>query len=547
MQNRIYQYTLSPIINLTTYIKENVVEVCIKMAYFGLATMEEFLLGKKEPFNFHKKLKHLELEAKWSKFAIRTIGFTHEHYAYLIPTAAMLEQIIAIADDKPTGRDGYQIFNQLVQGEILSNTHPNSVKDHKDLFASMSLNTNRYLKELTALCEETFPCHSFNQGVPKDKIEKVLYRLFAKMMFDLNLDDDQINIIKRIIEYSLHNTGNPFSYITSFFSSQFHQIHHEYHDMMNTLFQSKVKAIKCWLKNYKNTRDQNNNFFLKKIVDLIKESNPELTKIQLLEYINKISDKELSQYLKNSQIIRLPLILAGLSNLVNVCHYVITHLYSSVDPILLHELSEYLLHDNMNVSRLKKLHILCLQGLNNSTTPYIIRYFSELTRIGNIDIPAHTTVFISLKSEETKITSDITIPRKFPFIPFSIEERACPARALVLPVVKHITLHLAKQSPNVLSKTLFKIIDKKQSILLKEYAEMKIDLNDQDKFGDTLLHHAIRNNDVESVKVLIHYGADLTISNHSGYSPLSLAKYFQRKTCMELLDPWPITAYNLTQ
>ena len=147
----------------------------------------------------------------------------------------------------------------------------------------------------------------------------------------------------------------------------------------------------------------------------------------------------------------------------------------------------------------------------------------------------HTTVFISLVAEEKHITKDISIPRKYPFSPFSVGERACPAMAIVLPVIKHIALHVAKFSPNVLSKTLFKIVDKRNAELLEKYAKMDINLNAQDKFGDTILHHAVKNNDVESVRILVKYGADVVIKNRSGYSPMGLAKYLNRKNCLEAL------------
>jgi len=49
-------------------------------------------------------------------------------------------------------------------------------------------------------------------------------------------------------------------------------------------------------------------------------------------------------------------------------------------------------------------------------------------------------------------------------------------------------------------------------------------INSQDRNGDTLLHHAVRQHDSYQVEYLVHNGADLTIVNNEGFTPLDIAR-----------------------
>jgi ankyrin repeat protein len=51
------------------------------------------------------------------------------------------------------------------------------------------------------------------------------------------------------------------------------------------------------------------------------------------------------------------------------------------------------------------------------------------------------------------------------------------------------------------------------------------DPNQQDKNGNTALHHAVETSMIDAIPILIEYGASLEIANNQGQTPLDLAKY----------------------
>lgn len=62
-------------------------------------------------------------------------------------------------------------------------------------------------------------------------------------------------------------------------------------------------------------------------------------------------------------------------------------------------------------------------------------------------------------------------------------------------------------------------VDKRIEIM--EYLlDLKSDINKQDELGQTALHIAVKNNDVDVINMLIKRGADANIKNCNGLTPL---------------------------
>lgn len=59
--------------------------------------------------------------------------------------------------------------------------------------------------------------------------------------------------------------------------------------------------------------------------------------------------------------------------------------------------------------------------------------------------------------------------------------------------------------------------------LLEAFAAKGADLNHQDHYGSTLLHHLIQRGELEMIQCLLSYGVDLALMDKKGLSPLHLA------------------------
>ncbi|MBX2822771.1 MAG: ankyrin repeat domain-containing protein [Rhodothermaceae bacterium] len=67
-------------------------------------------------------------------------------------------------------------------------------------------------------------------------------------------------------------------------------------------------------------------------------------------------------------------------------------------------------------------------------------------------------------------------------------------------------------------------------------------INSQDIEGQTVLHHACRNGDTNTVKVLLKHGADNTIVDHNKQSPADEAQKHKQHTIIKLLQKQSNTA-----
>ena len=72
--------------------------------------------------------------------------------------------------------------------------------------------------------------------------------------------------------------------------------------------------------------------------------------------------------------------------------------------------------------------------------------------------------------------------------------------------------------------------------LIKLLLEKGANINDQDKYGYTVLIWAcIMNNNIEAIKLLIEKGADINIQDKNGYTPLMYACKYNHTEIIELL------------
>lgn len=114
--------------------------------------------------------------------------------------------------------------------------------------------------------------------------------------------------------------------------------------------------------------------------------------------------------------------------------------------------------------------------------------------------------------------------------------RTLQAKDILLDYSEHNLMHAAalnKEHPDVL-------------LLLHQ---LEVDINAQDRYGRTPLHQAIDANNVDAAKILLDFGADISILNEAGSSPVEYCNgvlqyhYPDHQTCLVVVE----TATDLRQ
>ncbi len=151
----------------------------------------------------------------------------------------------------------------------------------------------------------------------------------------------------------------------------------------------------------------------------------------------------------------------------------------------------------------------------------IILLCSELLVYGyirelNFNIPKSLAIIIygnldGRKFTDTKIIKkwiEATTDRDKPYLPI-----------LLLRFYK-INIHISRDTFTPVHNAAFF----GNSLLLRWLISGKVDINKQNKYGDTPLHDACTNNNINIVKLLIKHNADTKIKNIFGETPLDIAK-----------------------
>jgi ankyrin repeat protein len=72
--------------------------------------------------------------------------------------------------------------------------------------------------------------------------------------------------------------------------------------------------------------------------------------------------------------------------------------------------------------------------------------------------------------------------------------------------------------------------------LVKQHIAARSDLNSRDQVGLTAAHHAAMRGDLSMIQALAAAGADLSVPNAIGKSPLDLARHYGRTTVAQFLE-----------
>ena len=73
---------------------------------------------------------------------------------------------------------------------------------------------------------------------------------------------------------------------------------------------------------------------------------------------------------------------------------------------------------------------------------------------------------------------------------------------------------------------LFNAVENEDYVRVKQLLENGFNVNYKDKYGNTLLHEAVRHNYVPIIKLLLKYGANINTKNKFGETPLSLSREY---------------------
>lgn len=99
------------------------------------------------------------------------------------------------------------------------------------------------------------------------------------------------------------------------------------------------------------------------------------------------------------------------------------------------------------------------------------------------------------------------------------------------------SLHIKFNDIELLHNTIIKKI--KYRVFDKLCGIVDLDINEQNKYGNTPLHIAVQQNEFEYVEILLRYGCNVNIYNNDGYTPIDfvyiMSLEYRRKNILKLL------------
>jgi len=533
MQQRGYDFTFFTFPTFPTFPKNvmtiptKIGKVMLEGAYFSANYIKEKIVGPKIEVS---DLVDAAFESK-DHMVIKKMGLTGKHYGLVIvQSQKQFQKIIAHADSKRDGRYTHHAFDHLARGNFFANTGSQALKDHKILLHCLSHDLPAYTKELHLTCQEIFgdqsPATLLSSSKFKENIEMVFLHLFSKMLFGFRFSDQELKIINKSTDALFSFHGSPFAGFTAQWSIQFYKLKLEYYQMIKNRMLAETKNVVEALRAYPSQKSLKSNYLLRTIIELIKSDHPQLKNIDAL--LLEIKPEQVKKYLHHPKVLESPLILAGLSNLIDVSIGAIEELNNFLMLRgFVQQLADYFIKQTPSETLQTDLQRLCLDALQKNALPYISRYFNEAATLEGLTIPRHTALYIYFKPSLPITFDGITLPRQYPLTPFSVGPRSCPAIAPSMAVIKQLVLFFAEKASSVKLEMLFKAVVSGDAAVLETLVLSGIDLSQRNpnERGNTALHMAVHRRQHACVKLLIQAGADVNAQNDDNETPLHMAVF----------------------
>lgn len=297
-------------------------------------------------------------------------------------------------------------------------------------------------------------------------VTNIVYKVLAKVILGVNsLSQQQIELIKQVSKQVLAHLANPFPHTIGLFP-KFRSCQIKYHEFAEKLIKDVVIQFQT------NSNFNPNNLIIKTLLSLLKRVHPDKNDSELQALLKSIEFEKIKKYIKDDPyILSLPMIFLAGENLIAVLTEAIEGLFGysessktnlfgtdfpNIEQLRL-EIQRYQLFSKEEINFNTLMHMPYLAALFkeflrstgaslklNITLP---RYTNEAFDYKNVHIPADTMVFIDFNSilrdekiwggedlfdlivtnPENFMTSERKELGKFPFMPFSVRERKCPA------------------------------------------------------------------------------------------------------------------------
>lgn len=442
-------------------------QVFVEGATFSAETIKTMInkSGIAVLFNQASEFENLRKKAIETKspILIQKIALTGGHYGVVFPDShEELYAWIAKAENKVDGRRTYRAFHYFSNNFFFAHTDKNALQEHKILVKCLAANFPAYKQKLKELCKEILENFSVETLVTvpknaefKEKITLLFFHLFSSMLFGFRFTKDELAILQKSIDLLFVFNGDPLGAKTIKFSWKFHKIKSEYYQAIGKRLLAEAANLWEALKTFPQQKNLRTNYLLNTLIELIKADHPTVKNIN--ELLKDITLEQVKIYLTHPKVLGLPLILGGLPNFINVASKIGEYLKDLLpkEPDTVAELANYFINPDAkpSESQIDFLQQLCLHALQKDTSKGILRYFKEKTSVQGITVPAHTTLHINLLPHSSSYSPETTsFPRRFPFTPFSVGARTCPAMATSMVLLKELALYLTEKMPCIQSQ-----------------------------------------------------------------------------------------------
>ncbi|KTC83784.1 cytochrome P450 [Legionella brunensis] len=399
-----------------------------------------------------------------SGYSVVSLGYLGGNYAVITPQSqSQLVELLNQFDKETSGRKGHASFKFFSGNEffIISDTGHAALSSRKNLsrFLTPSRLANPTITEIE---------NSLNSDT-NVQIRRTICGIVRAVMVENMLGIKQLpNNTYDVMDAYRNDVKRwgafPFPELLNFMPS-LRQKRQAYKTFSKGILEQEFEKLVQVLQT--NENPGNVNLIAASVVSIFKDENPDLTDEALSAALKSLSKTEIRRYFENPIVQSLPMILKAADNLTDAITLCLIQIAS--DPkkleILRDEIdkSDLVISEGLDIRALKSLPILDAfykESVRFDAPIAVPRYTQVGYSSGSMNIPANTMVIFDLhplakgkqywtnpeefdptrflqpqpeelaKEENTNLKINTQTIGQFPFVPFSVGQRNCPAFAV---------------------------------------------------------------------------------------------------------------------
>ncbi|KTD23906.1 putative unspecific monooxygenase [Legionella lansingensis] len=433
-----------------------------------LGQMERFGFGYTREF-FHdpkSMIQTLTSNARSSEagYSVVSLGYLGGNYAVITPKSqSQLVELLNQFDKEKSGRRGHASFKFFSGNEffIISDTGHNAMSSRKNL--SRFLTPSRLVNPTITEIEKSVDSDTDIQI--RHAVCGIVRAVMVENMLSIKqLPDNTYNVMESYRNDVKRWGAFPFPELLNFMPS-LRQKRDAYRTFSRGILEQEFEKLVEVL--HTDEHPGNTNLIAASVVGLFRDENPDLSDGELSSAIKSLSTEEIRRYFENPIVQSLPMILKAADNLTDAI--VLCLLQIASDPskleILRDEIdrSNLVIEEGLDVRALKSLPILDAfykESVRFDAPVVVPRYTQSGYSSDSMTIPPNTMVIFDLQAlsrgeqywtnpeefdptrflqpeqkhvaeeEGTSAKNNRHIVGQFPFVPFSVGLRNCPAFAV---------------------------------------------------------------------------------------------------------------------